>query len=137
MIRFLLILSLSLTAGTALADSPYEREDTEPLVVCTATSGLLGAPTYAVEWDPVTYEVYLAKYPLAPVDPLRVRVPMNQVWGYDGVVIVRANFGRSGYALLYADLWENTSLIDFNVFLYEAFNTDGPVTDYLCELAIE
>lgn len=124
--RALAFILASLAFSSAASAETYSR-------LLTCASNAPGASLFVVESNTEGTVQYLSKYPEMPGSEATIRIPLSgvQVWGYGDTYIISENFGRSGYAHLYANLQSGVTVIDINMFMNSA-STSGPLTNYTC-----
>jgi len=125
--RILACVILLIAAGVAPAAAQAQA-----VLVCTATGGLVGAPSYRIEIE--GSEASLYRVPAAPAArPVRL-ASSDQLTRFGSTTIFHANLGKSGYALVYSNQAAGRSMavIDINLPTRRDLGTEGPVTTYAC-----
>ena len=106
--------------------------EAQAVLTCTATGGLVGAPSYRIEVEGAEASLY--KVFVNPTQrPIRV-ASTARIIRYGSVTIFVADLGKSGYALVYSNeaAGRATAVIDINLPTRRELSTQGPITTYAC-----
>ena len=130
--------NLILITLISLLSIPANAATEQDLLKCRHVGILLATPSYVFTVDRAEgagrEKFYLKKVFLNPTAaPLAVEMPRPLIYG--NTWITTKNQGRSGNSHIYSN--GNVAVIDINLFQARetGINTNGAVTDYVCQLA--